>query len=68
MLIVLVGAFHVGDGVVRAKASQRVYMAVGIIACQVSVVKPQHLLKVESLFQILFDIASAHGIVSVGGE
>ena len=68
MLVGGVGTLDVGDGVARAQAGKGVDVAVRVVACQVSVVEPQHAFGMEHLFQPLFDVGLSHGLVAVGGQ
>ena len=68
MLIGGVGALHVGDGIVRAEASEGVDVAVGVVTGEVAVVKPQDTIGMEVMQQTLLDLLAVEVGVTVGGQ
>ena len=68
MLVVLVQALHVGNGVVGTETGQGVYVAVCVVTGQVAVVQPEYLTQVEAFHQVGFDVFAREGVIPVGSQ
>ncbi|MPN16946.1 hypothetical protein SDC9_164295 [bioreactor metagenome] len=66
MFIVFVVTFHIGNRLLITKARKCIDMAVGIITCQITMVKPEHTFYTQRSLYIVVYLFPRHGLVAVG--
>ena len=68
VLVVLVQALHVSNGVVGTETGQGVYVAVCVVTGQVAVIQPEHLTQVEAFHQVGFDVFAREGVIAIRSQ
>jgi multidrug efflux pump subunit AcrB len=68
LLIVLVAALHIYNGIIGRQARYGVNMSVGIVANEVAIVEPENTLCMKHFQQTLFNVILLHWLVAVWRE